>query len=91
MASSGFFRLDALPESTALGYIGSADGAWRTNVYNLPVVGGPDGGAFRTAADMTRFWSALHADRIVGRDWRERILTPRVATPTPGCSCGLGV
>ncbi len=90
MADSGFFRLDALPESTAVGYI-EADGRWRTNIYNLPVVGGPDGGAFTTAADMNRFWSALHADLIVAREWRERVLRPHVPTPTAGFFYGLGV
>jgi CubicO group peptidase (beta-lactamase class C family) len=90
MSESGFMRLDALPERTAIGYI-DEDGGWRTNVYNLPVVGGPDGGAFSTAADMTKFWSALNRDLIVGREWRERFLQPHVATPTRGVFYGLGV
>ena len=90
MSESGFVRLDALPERTAIGYI-EADGTWRTNVYNLPVVGGPDGGAFSTAADMAKFWSALHRDLIVGREWRERFLRPRVPASTSGVFYGLGV
>ena len=90
MSDSGFLRLDALPERTAIGYI-EADGGWRTNVYNLPVVGGPDGGAFSTVADMASFWSALDRNLIVGREWRERFLRPRVPTPTPGVFYGLGV
>ncbi len=91
MSESGFFRFDQLPESTALGYIEASDGSWRTNVYNLPVVGGPDGGAFSTAADMARFWSSLHADRILGREWRERWLRPRISAPSPSLFYGLGV
>ena len=91
MSEAGFFRLDALPESTALGYIDAEDGSWRTNVDNLPVVGGPDGGAFCTAADMARFWSALDRDVILGRAWRERFLRPHVTDPSSGVSYGLGV
>ncbi len=91
MSDSGFFRLDALPGSTALGYVDAADGSWRTNVYNLPVVGGPDGGAFSTARDMARFWAALDGDLIVGRDWRRRFLGPQVPASTPGTFYGLGV
>jgi len=91
MSESGFFRFDRLPGSTALGYIGEEEGGWRTNVYSLPVIGGPDGGAFSTAADMERFWSALHGDRIVGAEWRERFLRPQVSLPKPGSFYGLGV
>jgi CubicO group peptidase (beta-lactamase class C family) len=83
-------RLDALPERTAIGYI-EGDGTWRTNIYSLPVVGGPDGGAFSTAADMAKFWSALDRDLILGRKWRERFLQPHVQTPTAGVFYGLGV
>ncbi len=90
MSDSGFMRLDALPERTAIGYIDAVD-RWRTNVYNLPVVGGPDGGAFSTAADMGKFWSALGRGLIVGREWRERFLEPHVPTPTSGVLYGLGV
>jgi CubicO group peptidase (beta-lactamase class C family) len=90
MTDSGFMRLDALPERTAIGYI-EEDGGWRTNVYNLPIVGGPDGGAFSTAADMAKFWSALNRDLIVAREWRERFLQPHVQTPTLGVFYGLGV
>jgi CubicO group peptidase (beta-lactamase class C family) len=90
MTDSGFMRLDALPERTAIGYI-EEDGTWRTNVYNLPVVGGPDGGAFSTAADMAKFWSALNRDAIIAREWRERFMQPHVPTPTLGVFYGLGV
>jgi CubicO group peptidase (beta-lactamase class C family) len=91
MSQAGFFRLDRLPGRTALGYVDAAGGSWRTNVYNLPVVGGPDGGAFCTAADMGSFWSALHGDLIVGREWRERVLRSRVSAGTSGLSYGLGL
>jgi CubicO group peptidase (beta-lactamase class C family) len=90
MSDSCFLRLDALPERTAIGYI-EADGTWRTKIYNLPVVGGPDGGAFSTAAAMAKFWSALDRDLILGRKWRERFLRPHVPTPTFGVFYGLGV
>ena len=46
-------------ECTAHAYIEDEDGGWRTNQYAVPIVGGPDGGAFTTAADMGRFWGTL--------------------------------
>jgi CubicO group peptidase (beta-lactamase class C family) len=92
MTCSGFFRLDALPGSTALGYI-DLDGSWKTNVYNLPVIGGPDGGAFTTAADMAHFWAALHRSLLVGPEWRDAYLRPHVRAEAVGAhvSYGLGV
>ena len=41
---------------------GSPATAWRTNVYSMPALGGPDGGAQSTAADLVR---AL--DGLIGR------------------------
>lgn len=81
MAASGFFRLDELPPDVAVGYLPSG----RSNVYSIPVVGGADGGAFSTAADLDRFlrWygSGPH---------RDRMLRP-YAEVAPGLGMGLGV
>ena len=61
MADSGFPRSDELPGRAATGYVSPT----RTNVFHLPVRATGDGGACTTAADMTAFWSALFAGRIV--------------------------
>ncbi|MFC6331869.1 serine hydrolase domain-containing protein [Paenibacillus septentrionalis] len=42
MHDSGYFSMDQLPERTAIGYVGN-DGNWKTNIYAIPIVGGPDG------------------------------------------------
>jgi CubicO group peptidase (beta-lactamase class C family) len=59
MHRSGYFAMNQLPEQTALGYI-EGDEGWRTNIYNLPIVGASDGGAFTTVHDLatlrTAFW-----------------------------------
>ena len=34
------------------GYLPTEDGGWRTNAYSVPIVGGPDGGAYTTTADL---------------------------------------
>src|SRR5205823_9651760 len=52
----------------ALGYV-EVDGAWRSNVFHLPVRGSGDGGIYSTAADMSSFWLAFFAGRIVSADW----------------------
>jgi CubicO group peptidase (beta-lactamase class C family) len=57
MASSGFFRLDEARPDVAVGYLPrrSQEDLWRSNIYRVPVIGGPDGGAFSTAADLDLF------------------------------------
>ncbi|HRF49199.1 MAG TPA: serine hydrolase domain-containing protein [Anaerolineales bacterium] len=64
MKRSGFFAFNRLPEGTAFGYIGGADG-WRTNIYNLPIVGASDGGAYTTVDDLATLWKAFWANEIV--------------------------
>ena len=44
MDDSGYFASDRLPERTAYAYIKTGAGTWRTNVFAVPIVGGPDGG-----------------------------------------------
>lgn len=76
MSRSGFFRSDALPENTALGYI-SEEEPLRTNLFHLPIQGGGDGGAYSTIADMGRFWKGLKAGEIVSDSVIESFLKPQ--------------
>jgi len=80
MDDSGYFPADRLPERTARGYIRDPDGTWRTNVFAVPAVGGPDGGAHTTAGDLDAFWRALAGNRLLGRAITDTLLEPRVAT-----------
>ena len=93
MADTGYFRLDRLPERCAQAYVAEEDGAWRTNIYAVPVAGGPDGGAWTTAADMARFWDALRGGRILDAEHAALLLAPQVETPEEKRSThyGLGV
>ncbi|MBN1246995.1 MAG: beta-lactamase family protein [Anaerolineae bacterium] len=64
MMHSGFYAFNRLPGETAWGYIDEEDG-WRTNIYNLPIIGASDGGAYTTLDDMTQLWQAFWGERIV--------------------------
>jgi CubicO group peptidase (beta-lactamase class C family) len=90
MRDTDFLRSDALPGTAALGYV-EVDGQWRTNVFHLPVLATGDGGTYTTTADMSRFWEALLAGRIVATETLSQMLEPR-SEPEPGESdCyGLG-
>ena len=66
MADSGYFATDQLPPRTAYGYIEDAmDGTWRTNIFAVPIIGGGDGGAYATGADIIAFWAALLDHRLL--------------------------
>jgi CubicO group peptidase (beta-lactamase class C family) len=81
MADSGYFRLDRLPSRTAQHYVaGDSDqrDAEPTNIYSVPVIGGADGGAFATAADMARFWQALYSHRLLERATTDTLLHAHV-------------
>lgn len=67
MERSGFFALNKLPAQTALGYIEEAEG-WRTNIYNLPIVGASDGGAFTTVQDIATLWQAFWSYQLLPQE-----------------------
>ncbi|NBD35632.1 MAG: serine hydrolase [Chloroflexi bacterium] len=80
MDDSGYFALDQLPPRTASGYILDDGGQWRTNIYSIPVIGGPDGGAFTTAPDMAKFWDALLGHQLLSEELTAAMLTPHIST-----------
>jgi CubicO group peptidase (beta-lactamase class C family) len=89
LTDTGFPRSDELPAGTALGYV-EVDGAWRINVLHLPVRGSGDGGIYSTAADMSSFWQAFFAGRIVSPDWVAEMVRPRSDAPKHSKRYGLG-
>ena len=88
MVDTAFLRSDELPGDAAHGYL-FADGL-RTNVLHLPVVGSGDGGIYSTAADLSAFWDALLAGRIVSPDRVAEMLRPRSDWPAESRRYGLG-
>ncbi|MFF2093111.1 serine hydrolase domain-containing protein [Paenibacillus sp. NPDC058174] len=77
MNDSGYYHMNQLPERTAIGYVGNDDN-WKTNIYSIPIVGGPDGGAYTTVYDLSKFWSSLMKNQLLSKSLTERILSPHV-------------
>ena len=77
MTASGFFRLDEAVPDVAVGYLprSSPDAPSRTNIYQIPVIGGADGGAFSTTRDLDRFLTELSDGDLLGPA-RETVFTP---------------
>jgi CubicO group peptidase (beta-lactamase class C family) len=80
MTDSGFFRMDEIRERVAIGYVEEPEGIWRTNHYSIPVVGGPDGGAFSTVRDLTSYLEALSSGVLFGTETWAAMSTPRAPT-----------
>ena len=89
MRDTAFLRSDELPARAALGYL-EVDGAWRTNVFHLPVRGSGDGGVYSTGADLRAFWASLFAGGIVSPDWVAEMVRPRSEVPSEEMRYGLG-
>ena len=75
MNRSGFFAFNQLPSNTAYGYI-KLDEGYRTNVYDLPIRGGGDGGMYTTVIDMAIFWEALMNGDIVKKETYNKMIKP---------------
>ena len=88
MVDTAFLRSDELPGRAALGYL-FRDGL-RTNVLHLPVRGNGDGGIYSTAADLSAFWEALYAGRIVSPASLAEMVRPRSDWPEESRRYGLG-
>jgi CubicO group peptidase (beta-lactamase class C family) len=89
MDDTAFLRSDELPGRAALGYL-TVDGVSRSNVYHLPVRGSGDGGIYSTAADISSFWRAFFAGRIVSADWVAELVRPCSEVPSASKRYGRG-
>jgi CubicO group peptidase (beta-lactamase class C family) len=83
MERSGFFWLNNLPEKTAVGYLNDSAGR-RSNIYNLPIVGGSDGGVFTTAQDISVLWKAFFDFQIISKELVEHYCQPSIKAESEG-------
>jgi CubicO group peptidase (beta-lactamase class C family) len=83
MDRSGYFPFNKLPENTATGYV-EEEAGWRTNIYNLPIVGASDGGAYTTVKDVAALWEAFWDGKILSKELVEIYTRPHVKAETEG-------
>jgi CubicO group peptidase (beta-lactamase class C family) len=89
MTGTTFLRSDEPRARAALGYL-HIDGAWRTNVFHLPVRGSGDGGIYTTVSDFSKFWPTLFAGSIVPAAQVAQMVEPRSDVPEDSLRYGLG-
>lgn len=89
MSDTSFLRSDELPGTAALGYLETGE-SLRTNLLHLPVRGSGDGGVYSTVGDMTAFWPALFAGKILPLALVDEVTRPRNDVPAQSKRYGLG-
>lgn len=89
MHDTEFLRSDELPGRAAIGYL-DLNVLSRTNVFHLPVQGSGDGGIYTTVADISSFWRALFAGRIVSAPLVAELLQARSDVTQHAMRYGLG-
>ena len=79
MTDSGFFAADEVRPLTATGYLPPSEPGkpWRTNVFAMPSVGGPDGGAFSNVGDLERLVEQFESGRVVSPATVTEALSPQ--------------
>jgi CubicO group peptidase (beta-lactamase class C family) len=90
MHRSGFYAFDKLPENTAWGYIHDGD-SFETNIYQLPIRGGGDGGMYTTGEDLHMFWNNLFTAQIISKETLNLMTTKHSSLWENSSSYGLGI
>jgi CubicO group peptidase (beta-lactamase class C family) len=87
MHRSGLYAFNDLPENTANGYLVDRR---TTNIYQLPLRGGGDGGLYTTTEDLRAFWDNLFSYRILSQELTKTFLsTHRAFNDKVGYGCGI--
>lgn len=78
MTDTDFAELDLEPPGYATGYVVSDESPerWRSNIYQVPARGMPDGGLTTTAHDLERFIGALGSGKILQPETVALMVTP---------------
>ena len=87
MHRSGFYAFNNLPENTANGYF---EDRRTTNIYQLPLRGGGDGGMYTTTDDLRTFWDSLFSYKILSKELMEIYMaTHNTLNENVGYGCGI--
>ena len=86
MTDTDFLPADSTAERVAEGHVPILDEdrnltGWKSNVYDLTIEGGADGGSTSTADNLIRFSRQLRRGKLVGADLLQDMLEPTVEMP----------
>ncbi|MEL7604245.1 MAG: serine hydrolase domain-containing protein [Bacillota bacterium] len=87
----GVYATNALPADTAFGYI-ERGGQWVTNIFDVPIQAGGDGGVLLSAPEMRTIWESFVGGKILSSGLTREFLKPQAAVkPEKGIHYGLGM
>lgn len=78
MDSTGYFSMDNLPKGFSYGYTKDSKGNLKTNIYSVPIIGGPDGGIITNVCDMDKLWDGLLNYKLLSKEITNELLTPHI-------------
>ena len=86
MTDTDFLSTDAAADRMAEGYIPILDEdrkllGWKSNIYDLTIEGGADGGSTSTANDLIQFLRHLRKGDIVSADMVREMIAPSAEIP----------
>ncbi|MBB6625142.1 serine hydrolase [Clostridium gasigenes] len=90
LSNTGYFSIDKLPEGCSYGYTKDHDGNLKSNIYSIPIVGGPDGGIYINVQDMSKVWNALLNFKLLREATTKELLTPHIHCEND-CYYGYGI
>jgi len=79
LAHTGFYRMNQLPANVAVGYAEDEDtGEIRSNIYEMPIIGGSCGGLFSCVKDLDKVWRALISNKILSPEMTQTFLSKHI-------------
>lgn len=78
LKNTGYFSMDNLPTGCSYGYTKDSKGNLKTNIYSVPIIGGPDGGIFTNVYDMNKVWNGLLNFKLLSEKTTNELLTPHM-------------
>lgn len=89
MTGTGCYRTNRLPKNTAIGYMQNEDGAWSSNIFEIPMACTADGGLFTTTDDVRKMWNGFVNGNLISDELKIQALTKQVKRNENG-DYGLG-
>ena len=79
LTHTGFYRTDSLPANTAIGYVGDVENEHqRANIFNIPIIGGSDGGLYTCVRDLDTLWRAVFSNQILSADMLKQFTAKQI-------------
>lgn len=91
MVNTDCYELDKVNTNLAVGYdkVFSDNGiAWRNNIFDHVMRGGPQGGGYSTAEDLLKCDQALRSGKLVNADTLKLLTTPKLELNSPNYGYG---